>query len=792
MPEYPHLKCSMETSTTPQKNKVIHVWSRFDKVGVRYENQGEIKESLIPYSWYFAILRKNRSAVEKILDTASGVMYEDDPNFPDYTKVHCKDVWSDKQKIQSKNAIVLAVEKAGIPTFEGDLPLDRRWYIDKEIEVSNCYRKLYFDIETDDSIPKIEIGRDWILSFSAIDSAGKKYFEILKDRNETEERKFLIKVLKIISNYDMLLGWNSSEFDIPYLKLRMKKYNLNKTKEYCWGQLGDFDLLKRFRHIFRFDSHLRSFSLEFISQHFLGKGKISRDEKVIDLWLNNKDKLKEYNIHDSLLVKELDEKLGVSNMMIRQSQWCGVPAAHFGLYSIIDAYILKKAHSIHQFARTSIRAIEERSYSNKRGRENPDETSTEKAKYTGAIVLDPSIGKYDRVYTFDFKGLYPSMMRTSNIGYDTVRNEPCDNCIINPGTNSIKRRNGEGPLVPTFFIKDKSVINLAISDLIHKRKVYKDLKLKMIEEGQNKGQEWERVVSDEIIVKELANSTYGIMGLEYGRYFSIDIAESITLFGQYCITFAKKYFESLGYPVIYGDTDSVFVSTGKTILDVDTALEGFHISLEKELKEKYNIDESFIQLNFDKQYESFILIAKKTYVGHVVNMEGKKTNEIYARGLDFIKKNTFGYAAKKQKELIDYVLYKNPSRDDMKKWMEDTKKEFDGRTFSKDELSITQKVGKELGEYKGSAPLHIRLAKELQDKTGENLVHREIEYVVTGNTTIMQGVLAEDYKDEYDRGYYWDNKTFPILDRITGVIYPNYDFFQKQQDLFDSSFTNSL
>ena len=47
--------------------------------------------------------------------------------------------------------------------------------------------------------------------------------------------------------------------------------------------------------------------------------------------------------------------------------------------------------------------------------------------------------------------------------------------------------------------------------------------------------------------------------MEYGRYYSIDVAESITLFGQWVILHAKKFFEDQGHTVIYGDTDSVFV-----------------------------------------------------------------------------------------------------------------------------------------------------------------------------------------------------------------------------------------
>jgi DNA polymerase elongation subunit (family B) len=766
-----------------QKVKVLHTYNKHDSVFVKYEDGTDKKTVKIDYDWYFAIDIKDKDrALEYLKTTNYYYKVQTDPAFPEYLKIYTKDIYKNRQPVQKKTDVVLFLEEIGISTYEGDLLADKKWYIDKEIEIGSNFSKLYFDIETDDTIDKIEVGRDRILSFAAIDNTGKIYFEVLDELTDEAETKMLRKVLNIIQKYDILLGWNSSQFDIPYLKIRMKKYGLAENDKYIWKELANFDLLKRFRHIFRFDSHIKTFALNFIANHFLGRGKVSRNEKVIDLYKKNKEKLKEYNIEDSILVKDLDDKLGVSNMMIRQCQWCGVPPSQFGLYSIIDAYILKKAHTVGQFCQTSIKAIQERSIDHSRVRENPSDTTTEKTKYTGAIVLEPKIGKYDKVYTFDFKGLYPSMMRTSNIGYDTLRYEPGVNRIINPGTFSLLRKTGD--IKPTFFEKEPSIINLAISDLIIKRTEYKNLKLKMIEDGTNSGPEWEKVVSDEIIVKELANSTYGIMGLEYGRYFSVDVAESITLFGQYMINFAKSFFEKEGFNVIYGDTDSVFVSTLKKDLDIDGYLKKFHIELEIELKEKYNIDKSYIQLNFDKQYESFILIAKKTYVGHVINIEGKKTNEVYARGLEYHKKNTFSYAAKKQKQLIDYILSENPDLKNLKDWSSKTRNDFFNQEFSKEDLILTQKVGKKLEDYAKTAPLHVRLAKEISNKTGQVFTNSEIDYIITSHSDKIDGVIADEYTGRYCKDYYWENKTVPVLERVLLAIHPTELFFPNNLQLF--------
>lgn len=772
----------MTNPVNQRKNKVLHSCNLTgNDILVKYETpEGDIKVDKFNVYWYFAILRSDVDKVKSLLkDTTYPVNIELDDKYPLFAKVS----YNNPTDQNAKYKLVLYLESKGIDTFEGDLLPDRRWYIDNSVEIADNYKKLYFDIETDDTNERIEIGRDRILSWSAIDDQGKEYYYVIEDLTDKSEKKLLEKFLKLIVKYDILLGWNSKGFDIPYLKERMRKYDLHKTDLYQWKTVANFDLLKRFRHIFRFDSHLRSFSLGFISQHFLGKTKVPHSEKIIDLWKNNQEKLKRYNIEDSILVKELDEKLGVSKMMVRQSQWCGVPPGQFGLYSIIDAHIIRTAHRMGRFCRTAVKAIEERHNLNERGNENPNNTSNDKAKYSGAIVLDPVIGKYGEVYVFDFKGLYPSMMRTSNIGYDTLRNEADDDLIRNPGTTEVPRK--VGGLVPTYFQKEPSVINVAISELITKRSEYKKLKLKMIEEGTNNGPDWERVVSDEIIVKELSNSTYGIMGLEYGRYFSIDVAESITLFGQWCILFAKKFFEDQGLKVIYGDTDSVFVSTEGQPFDERDQLDKFHAHLKSVLKEKYNIDEVFIELEFDKKYESLILIEKKTYVGRVSNIEGKKTNELYARGLEFHKKNTFSFAAKKQKELIEYLLDQNPSRGDLKTFLRSIKSDFDDREFIKEELTLTQKVGKGLVDYSKTPPVHVRIAQRIQDKTGEILTNTEIEYIITRQKPLLDGIPANEFTGEYDKDYYWENKTKPILQRITEVIFPNYDFYDNQLTLFD-------
>ena len=329
----------METYTQKQ-NKIINTWNAGNDIVAHYEDSGKRRRTVrIPFNWYFAIEEKDAPKAKEIL-TQFDCKYKKSPHFPGYVKIYLQNDWNSGRK---KFDAVTLLEDEGIPTYEGDLMSDRKWYIDKEIEISNNYTKLYYDIETDDTIGKIQIGRDRIVSIAAVDDKGKEYFFKLEEFTDKAEKELLVKFLDLIGKYDILLGWNISGFDRPYIKIRMKRHGLyeNKKYQYTWKKVAHFDLLKRFRHIFRFDSTIKSFSLDNISKHFLEKkgGKVERDEKIIDLYKNNQAKLEEYNLEDCRLVQKLDNKLRVSEMMIRQSSWCGVPVSQFGIYCYIRCFI---------------------------------------------------------------------------------------------------------------------------------------------------------------------------------------------------------------------------------------------------------------------------------------------------------------------------------------------------------------------------------------------------------------------------------------------------------------------
>lgn len=691
------------------------------------------------FKWYFYVEKKQFELIDRLL-------YDTYIIGTEYVKIFCN-------YYDAKKTLLFDLQRQGIRTYEGDLEPIERYKYDNEFEISTKQDILYFDIETDDRQKKIVIGRDYILSWVAWDNKGNRFSHVVSEMTMEDERQLLITLFELFKQYDIVAGWNIIKFDIPYLRERAERYDIKMPR------VGIYDLFKRMKHIYRFDSTIKSFSLENVAQVFLGEGKI-KHEGTYKLWCENK--LLPYNEKDVDLTKRIDEKLKISEMMILQSSWCKSFPRKFSLYQLIDSVIIQQSHKLRRPVPTNYKAL--LAYDDKQLTDNEEQVF----KYLGAEVLDPEIGYHENINVFDFKSLYPSIMMTCNIGYDTLNYSEGIRC---PGTSYIER---QGAVTPTFFRKDPSCIAETIKTLIGLRNTYKELKLKYIEEGKTDLPEYQKVVSDEIIVKELSNSVYGIMGMQYGRYYNIDVAESITLTGRWILKTAKETFLKMGYEVIYGDTDSIFVKS-EDVLDLKHCLKIFHNEIEQILHTSYNVDKSYISLNFDKHYMTFMLFAKKNYVGLCDNMEGKVVDKLYVRGMEYIKRNAFKFAATKQKELIENILRKKIPISEVLHTIRRYKGEFMKHKFEKEELELSVRINKE--SYDGNS-ISAYISKTLIDETGVNPEGTEIKYIVTKCKPKLRCVISDKYDGHFSREYYWEQASKPLLNKVLQLVDPGKNIDQ--------------
>lgn len=735
--------------------KIRNVWSEKNDLIVAYKDEGKRKwHKIVDFPWYFVVSKYDyehnyifRSLQEQNLVQS----YEYDGQ---WVKIYCR--MQGGRKHSEAGMIIDMLNQSGVKHYEADLHSAKRFLIDNPVQISEEYDVLYFDIETDDTERRIRVGETRILSIGAIDQEGNQFYF-----DEEDEAEMIKKFLKILKNYDILVSWNGDEFDIPYIKGGVKYEGEGEDRKrieiigrcerlgispgYVWHRTAHIDLLKRARKIYKEDSSIKSYSLENICQHFLKKGKIKFKGRIVDL---PKDKLKEYNMHDVELLKELDEKLGMVKLIGKMCAFSSALVYNFaGMYvgEIIDAMIIREAHLHKMYVPSNIRR--------------------ERTDYAGAFVFDPKPGLYENVVCFDFKSLYPSIISTFNIGFDTIRKGLPSNpaFIKNPGTGIMFLRN------------TKSIVASAVEKLVEARQSYKKERMDLVKKGKMHGERYETAKANENVVKELSNSVYGILGSQYHRYYSKALAESITKTGQFLLQLSKNFFERRGLKVIYGDTDSIFVQwdDAKTVEEV---MKEYHEKLDVILKTTFNVKENIVYLKYEKRFSKLILLGKKYYVGKVINIEGNEVNEQVVKGIDLVKKGTLNLTSQIQQGVID-MIYDNKSIDDVKLFLRGYQKSLEKDQFEFDELKIIKGVGEAIGDYKARSQNqpHIMAAKKIIEKNGY-LETNTVEYVVVDKKMEADDpakiALEDEYTGVFDRIYYWNEHLFSAAKRILEVVYP--------------------
>src|SRR3989304_4114245 len=291
----------------------------------------EIKD----FQWYFCIptrqYENGKESLNKAVVKATIKSVPSVEKLGDFVKIYC-----DKNTDETKRLLkFLSEPEFDFEIREADLSLLKRYMIDNMIDIEEDLSVLFFDIETNDENTGIVIGRDEIISWAGCDDKGNIFFEKSEDI-ETGEQELIMKMLKLFKNYDLIVGWNSKQFDLAYIQTRIDKLgitgenlgeeNINVNQTEYWKKIIHVDLMQRLIKLFgpmMTVVNLTGFSLNEVAKVFIGEQKIERAEKVIELYRNNQKKLEEYNKKDVLLVKQINDKLRTLPLMIKECFWTG-------------------------------------------------------------------------------------------------------------------------------------------------------------------------------------------------------------------------------------------------------------------------------------------------------------------------------------------------------------------------------------------------------------------------------------------------------------------------------------
>lgn len=518
---------------------------------------------------------------------------------------------------------------------------------------------------------------------------------ILKTESEILER-----FLNHISDIDIISGWNSEGFDVPYMYERIKlvlgeKASKRLSFEGCrtpyYKEVNDknglptrvlvisgrvhLDFMNLF---FKFDPGGRdSFALDAVAEDVLKIKKIEYDGSLADLYANDFMTFIKYNARDSVLLKKLEEARGYIKLAILLSHMdTGQIADVNGTVKLTESAIINYCH--HELNRIV-----------------PDvnmEFDPNMGKFAGAFVLPPRPGLHEWVASIDVKSLYPSAMRTVNISPDTlvgqfVENERAFLKIQMESEEGITFKTESQQFITktakewkkyfnekkyalsgygTVFDQNKiGIIPALLADWYAQRKKYQKMSKAALaratgatcEKERNEATaEYEYFDKVQLVFKLKLNSTYGACGNKYFRFFDIRLAESTTKTGREILFHMAR---SIGevvdgeyvYPnssVIYGDTDSCYFETMASDFDSAKKIADFiesyiNKSFDKFATEKFFATKDFLGI-FGVSQEiianrGIFIDGKKSYMLRVLLKDGKEVDEIKITGLA-IKKTT--------------------------------------------------------------------------------------------------------------------------------------------------------
>ena len=306
----------------------------------------------------------------------------------------------------------------------------------------------FFDIEVDfdpvkgfsrpedpfNPITAISIYMDWLDKMVTLVVPPKSYSwetaQEICDRYDNcflfeRESDLLSTFLDLIDDADILSGWNSEGFDIPYMVMRTTKVlSKDDTRRFClWGQLPKqrtferfgaenltFDLIGRvhldYMQLYRKYTYeeRHSYSLDAIGEYELDERKTQYEGTLDQLYNKDFPKFIDYNRQDTMLVAKFDKKLRFLDLAneLAHDNTVLLPTT-MGAVAVTEQAIINEAHQRGMVV------------PNRKGRDDQGDTQA-----AGAYVAFPKRGMHDWIGAIDINSLYPSAIRALNMAQESI------------------------------------------------------------------------------------------------------------------------------------------------------------------------------------------------------------------------------------------------------------------------------------------------------------------------------------------------------------------------------------
>jgi DNA polymerase elongation subunit (family B) len=601
--------------------------------------------------------------------------------------------------------------------LESDVPVETRFLIDAysdSDDVSTNHRIAVIDLEVDSTggYPNVEKATQKITAIALYDAHKNHYYCFVLDEDGivAEEKTSERSIIPFLTEEDLLLafmkkwrdigptiatGWNIDGFDFPYLYARLVNvlgeeaasalspigvcyWNQYKNKMTIAGiNCLDYLLLyKRFS-----GKSLPNFRLDTVGKEELKVGKVEFDGSIDNLKRTDIKKFIEYNLHDVVLVKGLNDHLQFIELAMSICHVCHVGYEEFSVPSkFLEGALLTYLRRKKLVApnKQPKKDFEEMAFDNF---DDDDEGGMLKddVGFVGAYVKDPIPGRYDWVCSADINSLYPSVIMSLNISPETklgVIKDWVPEKLVKKSEDKIVVFEEEHTYAEFAAIMEENKLSVSANGVIYdqnkigcipdilkkwfaERVEFKNKMKACDDKGDKPGYVfWKR---RQQVQKILLNSLYGVLGLSIFRFYDLDNAAAVTLTGQEIIkTSAKfvnnKFNKRLGTKdkdyVIYIDTDSLYLDINSLIVaekvedpktfavkTIDTVSNELNEFYKVMMPRMFNAIDNRIKIAPDVVAQSALWIVKKRYaMWKVYNMElNKDVDDVEVKGLDVVR-----------------------------------------------------------------------------------------------------------------------------------------------------------
>ena len=696
------------------------------------------------------------------------------------TVVRCKSLLLQRQ-------MVALVKKLGFDVYEEDIKPEDRYLMERHIRAAiefiglvdasgTTFSQAKFkssDYQPDWQVWSLDIetsvSRNQLLSIG-VTSGERKAVLVVSDQPAPndyvvtfpDERRLLLAFIKFIRKQapDILIGWNVIGFDLMFLDQRFKALGIKPTvgvngepwrvreaKETgkVFANIAGRVVLDGITMLKVGGYHFKSYSLNHVSNELLDQSKLltggDRWQEIERMHREELAQFVAYNLQDCVLVERIFNTLKLIELQQTRVDLTGIPMSQTG-------------GSVASFENLYLPRLHRKGWVAPAWR---DETFVPSP---GGFVMPSIPGLYKNVLVFDFKSLYPSIIRTFYV-------DPLARVVsqaLSQGGQVADAAESDIVPVPGYrgasFARQHAILPELVAELAQSREMAK------------------RTGNDILsyAIKIIMNSFYGVLGSAVCRFYHAELASSITMRGHELLGRSKQWMEERGAKVIYGDTDSLFI----TLDDALSADQAWQAG--KELCEvvnqclsewcgDYADIESYLELEFETLYTRFYMpTIRGQEEGSKKRYAGLAEGELVFKGLEAARSDWTPLAKRFQVELFEHLFFDK----DVNRYVSDFINELLAGAFDQ-ELVYTKQLTRPLSQYVKAQPPHVRAARMVDEQRSQQGLPPEYErgrkriaYFYTLNG--VQPYFQDSDLTHLDYQHYIDKQLLPIAEGVFQML----------------------